>query len=171
MIATALALMLAVAQPDEGAIRRAVDNPARSETYRGLDANRQPAEILAFAGIRPGMQVLDVGTGGGYFTEILADAVGPDGAVVGWNGPAFAARPNVSRALGRIRERYPATTFYATPTTSICCGENRRRKNGLSWVARTRPTAIKTKPKRQRPKARSTITSATGVAVPRGARG
>ena len=125
MIATALALMLAVAQPDEGAIRRAVDNPARSETYRGLDANRQPAEILAFAGIRPGMQVLDVGTGGGYFTEILADAVGPDGAVVGWNGPAFAARPNVSRALGRIRERYPATTFYATPTTSMALPRGR----------------------------------------------
>lgn len=119
MLAAVVALLLATIGPDAAAIERAVGNSARSETYRALDADRQPAAILAFAGIRPGIRVLDVGTGGGYFTEIIADAVGPDGSVVGWNGPAFAARPNVSRALGRIRERYPATTFYATPTTSM----------------------------------------------------
>lgn len=125
MIATALALMLAAVQPDTVAISRAIGNPARSETYRALDVNRQPSEILRFSGLRPGMEVLDVGTGGGYFSEIIADAVGPDGAVVGWNGPAFAARPNVARALGRIRERYPATTFYATPTTSMALPRGR----------------------------------------------
>ena len=119
MLATAILVLLAAAQADSSAIDRAVSNPARAEAYRALDLNRQPAAILAFAGLRPGMHVLDVGTGGGYFTEIIAEAVGPGGAVTGWNGPAFAARPNVSRALGRIRERYPATTFYATPTTSM----------------------------------------------------
>ena len=119
MLAATLAILLAAAAPDSAAIARAIANPARSDTYRALDENRRPAEILAFAGLRPGLHVLDVGTGGGYFTEMIADAVGPDGSVTGWNGPAFAARPNVSRALGRIRERYPATTFYATPTTSM----------------------------------------------------
>jgi predicted methyltransferase len=119
MIATTIALLLAAVQADQSAIARAVANPARADAYRVLDANRQPAAILAFAGLRRGMHVLDVGTGGGYFTEVIADAVGPDGSVVGWNGPAFAARPNVMRALGRIRERYPRTTFYATPTTSM----------------------------------------------------
>lgn len=119
MIATTIALLLAAVPADQPAIDRAVANPARSEAYRALDANRQPAAILAFAGLRPGMRVLDIGTGGGYFTEVIADAVGPDGSVVGWNGPAFAARPNVMRALGRIRERYPRTTFYATPTTAM----------------------------------------------------
>lgn len=120
MFAAFAAAMLAAAfQADQAAIARALANPARSEAYRALDANRRPEEVLAFAGLRPGMQVLDVGTGGGYFTEIIADAVGPDGAVVGWNGPAFAARLNVQQALGRIRERYPATTYYATPTTSM----------------------------------------------------
>lgn len=119
MLIAAIIGLLAVVQADPAAIDRAIGNPARSETYRALDPQRAPAAILTFAGLHPGMQVLDVGTGGGYFTEIIADAVGPDGAVTGWNGPAFAARPNVRRALARIRDRHPRTTYYATPTTSM----------------------------------------------------
>lgn len=119
MFTAVVAAMLAAVQADATAIDRAIANPARSTLYRGLDPDRQPAVILRFAGVRPGLRILDVGTGGGYFTEILADAVGPEGQVTGWNGPAFAARPNVRQALGRIRDRYPATTYYATPTTSM----------------------------------------------------
>ena len=118
-VALALAQMPAQPNPEPAWIAAAVANASRSETYRALDESRRPLELLVFAGLRPGMRVLDVGTGGGYYTEILADAVGPGGAVVGWNGPAFAARDNVRRALGRIRARYPATVYYATPTTSM----------------------------------------------------
>jgi len=119
MLAEIAALLLVAAAADLSAIERAVANPGRSATYRALDADRKPAEILTFADLRPGMAVLDVGTGGGYFTEMLADAVGPSGSVVGWSGPAFARRPNVATALARIREHYPTVTFYFTPTTSM----------------------------------------------------
>jgi predicted methyltransferase len=119
LIVATIGLLLAGVEADSVAIERALANPARAESYRALDSNRQPQAILTFAGLHPGMRVLDVGTGGGYFTEVLADAVGPSGAVVGWNPPAFARRENVSRALAGIRQRYPATTFYATPPTSL----------------------------------------------------
>ena len=120
MLVEIAALMLAAAAiADPIAIERAIANPDRSATHRALDANRKPVAILDFAGLRPGMRVLDVGTGGGYFTEMLADAVGPSGSVVGWSGPAFARRPNVTSALGRIRERFPNVTYYFTPTTSM----------------------------------------------------
>jgi SAM-dependent methyltransferase len=39
--------------------------------------------ILAEAGIRPGMRVLDIGCGAGDVTFVAADLVGPDGFVVG----------------------------------------------------------------------------------------
>jgi predicted methyltransferase len=116
LAATAAASVQAGAQ---SLIDSAVSDSARSETYRKLDADRKPAEVLQFAGLRPGMRVLDVGTGGGYYTEILAYVVGPTGAVIGWNGPAFAARPNVRQALARIRNRYGNVTYYATPTTTM----------------------------------------------------
>lgn len=117
ILAVAAAAVSAEGEPR--AIDAAVNESSRSERYRALDADRKPAEVLRFAGLRPGMRVLDVGTGLGYYTEILAHAVGPQGAVVGWNGPAFAARPDVRQALDRIRSRYGNVTYYATPTTMM----------------------------------------------------
>lgn len=115
-----VAALLALTAPTTPAwLADAVAQPTRSATYLALDADRKPVEVLEFAGLQRGMRVLDVGTGGGYYTEILAQAVGPAGAVVGWNGPAFARRANVSAALGKIRGRYSNVTFYATPTTSM----------------------------------------------------
>ncbi|MEJ0093498.1 MAG: methyltransferase domain-containing protein [Methylocella sp.] len=64
--------------PDYAAI---VAAPERSDADRQTDQPRDPAKLLAFAGVRPGMKVLDVGAGAGYSTELLARAVG-DGGVV-----------------------------------------------------------------------------------------
>lgn len=64
--------------PDYEAIIASFD---RSDADRQIDARRQPARMLAFTGVRPGMKVLDMGAGAGYSTELLARAVGPRGAV------------------------------------------------------------------------------------------
>src|SRR5579884_1613594 len=66
-------------------IRAAVDAPDRSDADRRLDAGRHPAELLAFAGVAPGMRVAEIGAGTGYTTELLARAVGPKGTVYGEN--------------------------------------------------------------------------------------
>ena len=63
----------------------AVANPARSEADRTLDPQRKPAEVLTFFGISPGMKVLDVFAGGGYYAEIMSYLVGPDGSVTLYN--------------------------------------------------------------------------------------
>jgi predicted methyltransferase len=59
----------------------------RSDADRKNDIRRKPAQILAFTGIRPGMKVLDMATGGGYSTELVARTVGPTGVVYGQDGP------------------------------------------------------------------------------------
>jgi tRNA A58 N-methylase Trm61 len=41
------------------------------------------AQLFRFAGIGPGMRVLDVGCGAGDVSLLLADLVGPTGAVIG----------------------------------------------------------------------------------------
>ena len=64
--------------PDYEAI---IASPDRSDADRHTDVRRQPAKILAFTGVKPGMKVLDMGAGGGYSTELMARAVGPGGRV------------------------------------------------------------------------------------------
>ncbi len=56
-------------------------NPIRTDEDRQVDAARKPVEFLQFAQVRPGMLVLDVSTGRGYTTQLLALAVGNSGKV------------------------------------------------------------------------------------------
>ena len=54
-----------------------------------LDARRKPAEMLAFAGVKPGDKVLEFVPGRGYVTRLLAKAVGAAGHVYSANLPTF----------------------------------------------------------------------------------
>jgi predicted methyltransferase len=38
-------------------------------------------DVLAFAGVMPGMTVVELEAGGGFYTELLASAVGDEGTV------------------------------------------------------------------------------------------
>lgn len=70
-------------------IQAAIDNSQRPEADRGRDAGRKPGEVLSFVGLRPGMTVLDVFSGGGYYSEILSHLLGPDGQVIAHYNEAY----------------------------------------------------------------------------------
>lgn len=61
------------------------DSADRTPEDRNTDARRHPAEFLTFLGVTKGMRVADLGAGGGYTTELLTRAVGPQGQVFGQN--------------------------------------------------------------------------------------
>ena len=87
-VSLTLALLLAsasahAAQPGP-AIATAVADPSRPASDRDRDAERKPAEMLAFAGVKPGMVVIDMLPGGGYFTRLFSDVVGPTGKVIAY---------------------------------------------------------------------------------------
>jgi predicted methyltransferase len=71
------------------AVTAAVANPQRPAEDVARDANRKPAEVLTFFDIKPGMTVLDMFSGGGYYTEILDSLVGEDGKVIAHNNKAY----------------------------------------------------------------------------------
>jgi predicted methyltransferase len=80
-----------------------VASTERPDADKARDADRKPAEMLAFAGVRPGMRIIELAPGGGYFTRLLSLAVGERGYVYTNSGrasPAVAAwaqaHPNVS---------------------------------------------------------------------------
>ncbi len=62
-------------------ISDAVADTARPSTDTEHDANRKPAETLAFAGVKPGDQVIELAPGRGYYTRLLSAVVGAQGKV------------------------------------------------------------------------------------------
>ena len=88
--------------PDYAALIAA---PDRSAADRATDGRRDPLKLLAFIDARPGMKVLDMGAGGGYSTELMARAVGPNGMVYGQNAPEFGER---GKAAFEARTKTPA---------------------------------------------------------------
>jgi len=81
-------------------------DPGRPEADRARDADRKPAELIAFAKLRRGASVAELAPGGGYFTRLLSAFVGPKGHIY-----AVAARP--SPALTEIAGSHPNVSIVA----------------------------------------------------------
>lgn len=72
-------------------IQQALESPNRLEADLEKDANRHPEKVLEFFGFKPGMDVLDLFSGGGYYTTIVSSLVGKEGSVTAHNNPAYIA--------------------------------------------------------------------------------
>jgi predicted methyltransferase len=113
-LATAGLAVGASAQKPSAAITAAVADPARPATDTARDASRKPAEIVAFAGVKPGDKVAEMMPGGGYFTRILAKTVGPKGHIYALVPTGFANRPGGLDALNALAAQYGNVTVVAT---------------------------------------------------------
>jgi predicted methyltransferase len=87
----------------------AVNSPNRPAADRKLDASRKPEQLMAFFGIKPGMKVADLWAGGGYTTELLARAVGPDGKVYSQN-MEFPEKRKSAEKMWQDRANEPGVT-------------------------------------------------------------
>src|SRR5512138_3171371 len=84
--------------------RALLADPVRTERDQRMDETRHPAELLQFAQVRPGMHALDVSTGAGYTSQLLALAVGPSGKV-------WAQTPKPGPALNERMTAHPQANF------------------------------------------------------------
>ncbi|MFK2853438.1 class I SAM-dependent methyltransferase [Dyella humi] len=62
-------------------ISAAVADATRPADEKAQDADRKPAEVLAFTDIKPGDKVVDLMPGAGYYTRIFSKIVGPKSIV------------------------------------------------------------------------------------------
>jgi predicted methyltransferase len=87
VVTAALALPALAASPCWAApaipayISAAVADGARPAEDTQRDADRKPAETLAFAGVKPGATVIELAPGKGYYTRLLSAVVGAKGKV------------------------------------------------------------------------------------------
>jgi len=66
----------------EMSLQQAVGGSWRSDANRARDVYRHPVETLQFFGIQPGMTVIELSPGGGWYTEILAPYLAAHGKLI-----------------------------------------------------------------------------------------
>lgn len=95
-------------------VTAAVADAGRPDADKQRDENRKPAELVTFAGVKPGTRIVDLIPGGGYFTRIFARTVGDKGFV-------YAYVPSELDPL--LQKRYGTTdvskNFSAYPNVSV----------------------------------------------------
>lgn len=87
-----LAAAPAIADTLPNYISAAIADSHRPSTETSRDTQRHPGELIAFAGIKPGMTVVDLlpgVAGGGYFTRIFSAVVGSSGHVYAYFGTQY----------------------------------------------------------------------------------
>ena len=112
-IALAAALLasgsVAYANHHEGAaaaIAAAVADTRRPAADTARDGERHPYQIVAFAGVHPGMTIAEIAPGGGYYTRLLAAAVGPQGKVYALVPARMASRPGALDGINALAAEY-----------------------------------------------------------------
>ncbi len=116
---------LAAARTPAAAIAAAVADANRPDADKQRDANRKPAETLAFAGVKPGDSVGELLPGGGYFTRLLSKVVGSNGHVYALAPPrpadAPADRPEPAARVKAIAAdpAYSNVQVVVTPLTKL----------------------------------------------------
>lgn len=94
----------------------AVADTARPAADRDRDADRKPAEVLAFAGVKPGQKVGEFIPGAGYYTRLLSQVVGASGHVYAlWPEGLAKMRPQMIDASKSIAPNVSVVLFGSGP--------------------------------------------------------
>jgi predicted methyltransferase len=95
MLGTFSTIAAAANAPADIALKAAIADSARRPENALRDVYRHPYETLIFWGVKPGLTVLEISPGGGYWTEILAPYAKATGSHYAATQPDLSG-PNVS---------------------------------------------------------------------------
>jgi predicted methyltransferase len=119
MLATTM-LALTVAPPSVAkpaarttTVAAAMASPDRRADNVKLDEGRKPGQVLAFLGLKPGMNVLDLFGANGYWAEIMAPAIGKAHDTI-WEPTQFysdKAKANTAALIAK----YPNVSVISSP--------------------------------------------------------
>ncbi len=109
LVATPLVAASKIAPSSFTATLASAERPDADKTR---DADRKPAELLAFAEVKPGAKVAEISPGGGYFTRLLSIAVGA-------NGKVYATSSRPVAWLDGWKANHPNTTLHAATDGSL----------------------------------------------------
>jgi predicted methyltransferase len=117
----AAAVALSFVSPSLGSpdsVGKAIADATRPQADRDADSHRLPYKTLVFSGVKAGDVVAEFLPGGGYYTRMLSDIVGPNGKVYAlettrWGQDNIGATKAVLSEKGRENVKFDASAFGA----------------------------------------------------------
>lgn len=85
-----------------------IAGPQRTAAYAARDQYRRPQQTLEFFGVEPGMTVVEIAPGGGWYTEILAPYLKEEGTFYAAHFPANTESGYYQRSLTAFKEKVAA---------------------------------------------------------------
>jgi predicted methyltransferase len=92
----------------DAALKAAIDDSGRSAASKTRDAARHPYETLTFFGIKPGMTVVELAPGAGWYTEILAPYLRDQGRLIAAGNDPKSNNAGARRAAARFQAKLDA---------------------------------------------------------------
>lgn len=128
MISSAVTLAACDSGPQQGSasevnsesqtvtLQQAVKHPDRTPAYVRRDEHRHPLETLQFFGVEPTMTVVEIWPGGGYYSEILAPYLDPEGTFYAAHFPEEINSDYYQRSLEKFKERVATEPVFGRVT-------------------------------------------------------
>ncbi len=120
------------ADADVADVAAALSHSDRPSGDADADARRKPAEVLAFAGLEKGMDVLELEAGGGYYTEILSRSVGASGSVILQHAPGLMGFVGDGIDLRTANNRLSNVTVSITQFDALDAADN--SVDMVTWI-------------------------------------
>ncbi|MGH8108287.1 MAG: class I SAM-dependent methyltransferase [Arenimonas sp.] len=108
----------------QNVVASAIANPARSDADRERDARDKPQQVLSLAGFKRDMVIADIFGGGGYYSEILSDVVGPNGQIKLINNPQYDNYAKKGLTPRLADNRLPNVKYEVTSPADMKLGNN-----------------------------------------------
>lgn len=123
--APAMATVASVAPSPSSAelVSAALANPKRIDADRERDGRDHPQEVLTLAGFKRGDAIADIFGGGGYYSEIIADIVGPTGSVRLINNVPYDGFSKKGREPRLAGNRLPNVRYEVLPPSAMNLGQ------------------------------------------------
>ena len=113
----------------------AVADPSRPDSDTTRDADRKPAQTLAFSGIKPGDKVADYVADSGYFTRLFSSIVGTKGHVYAVEPTGFFKYQSFAKAAAELQGYAVAHPNVTVTTAAALEGLRFPEKLDLFWIS------------------------------------
>ena len=89
----------------DSGLAAALASPDRPAEDKARDESSKPVQVIDFLGIESGSTVMDILAWDGWYSEVLAGAVGPEGKVIAQNADRYLNSPMYADMVAEIRVR------------------------------------------------------------------